>query len=80
MAAELVPAPEPEPGDAPEPFMTATCAFYLRPNGSVVAAYRTSDGQEGRKVVPRAIVAMWKRKLEVQIQAQMNGQVNGLAD
>jgi hypothetical protein len=42
--------------DAPEPFLSGTFALYERPDGSVVIAYRTSDGQENRKIIPRMIV------------------------
>jgi hypothetical protein len=42
--------------EGPEPFLSGTFALYERPDGSVVIAYRTSDGQENRKIIPRMLV------------------------
>lgn len=42
--------------ETPEPFLSGTFALYERPDGSVVIAYRTKDGPEQRKVLPKILV------------------------
>jgi hypothetical protein len=43
---------------APEPVMQGTFALYERPDGSMVLAYRTDAGAEGRRVIPAPMVKM----------------------
>lgn len=65
--------------DGPEPFLSGTFALYERPDGSVVIAYRTSDGEESRKVLPRLLVRQglrMARKAAVQELAAADGQAS----
>ena len=41
---------------APEPLLQGTFALYEEPSGAMVIAYRLSDGKEGRRRFPKAMV------------------------
>jgi hypothetical protein len=59
-----------EQAEAPEPFLSGTFALYERPDGSVVFAYRTTDGGEGQRVIPAPMV---KVGLRMARKAAQNG-------
>jgi hypothetical protein len=46
---------------APEPLLQGTFALFQEPGGAMVIAYRLSDGREGQKRIPKAMVKMGMR-------------------
>ena len=40
----------------PEPVLQGTFALFEEPSGALVIAYRLSDGREGRRRIPKAMV------------------------
>lgn len=65
MTTELEPrVSEGEVMAAPEPVMQGTFALYQREDGSMVLAYRTSEGAESRRVIPAPMVRMGLKMAE----------------
>jgi hypothetical protein len=42
--------------DGPEPVLQGTFALFEEPSGSMVIAYRLSDGKQGQRRIPKAMV------------------------
>jgi hypothetical protein len=40
----------------PEPILQGTFALFEEPSGAMVIAYRLSDGKEGQRRIPKAMV------------------------
>jgi hypothetical protein len=53
----------------PEPILQGTFALFQEPSGAMVIAYRLSDGKEGQRRIPKAMVRAGMRAARKAAQA-----------
>jgi hypothetical protein len=60
----------------PEPVLQGTFALFEEPSGAMVIAYRLSDGKEGQRRIPRAMVRAGMRMARREAAGEDPGDVD----
>jgi hypothetical protein len=62
----------------PEPVLQGTFALFEEPSGALVIAYRLSDGREGRRRIPKAMVKAGMRMARREAGDSPEGEPGGV--